>query len=95
MNTFCRPLYPKLNIVVGDVLKTQLPFFDLCIANLPYQVQQFPYNFPKLCLANFITIKSFSFSDIQFHCVQIASTQTILSVRNSYVSKRIRSKISS
>jgi hypothetical protein len=24
--------------MVGDVLKTDLPFFDVCVANLPYQV---------------------------------------------------------
>lgn len=33
-----RPLQPKLSIVVGDVLKTDLPFFDVCVANMPYQV---------------------------------------------------------
>ncbi|NXU54790.1 DIM1 transferase, partial [Turnix velox] len=27
----------KLEIKVGDVLKTDLPFFDACVANLPYQ----------------------------------------------------------
>lgn len=29
----------KLQILVGDVLKTDLPFFDVCVANLPYQVK--------------------------------------------------------
>lgn len=29
----------KLQILVGDVLKTDLPFFDICVANLPYQVR--------------------------------------------------------
>ncbi|XP_012227742.1 probable dimethyladenosine transferase [Linepithema humile] len=28
----------KLQIVVGDVLKSELPFFDLCVANIPYQI---------------------------------------------------------
>lgn len=32
----------KLQILVGDVLKTDLPFFDVCVANLPYQVARFP-----------------------------------------------------
>lgn len=31
----------KLQILVGDVLKTDLPFFDVCVANLPYQVDVF------------------------------------------------------
>ena len=28
----------KLQIVVGDVIKTELPFFDVCVANVPYQI---------------------------------------------------------
>ncbi|XP_003400619.1 probable dimethyladenosine transferase [Bombus affinis] len=28
----------KLQIMIGDVLKTDLPFFDLCVANIPYQI---------------------------------------------------------
>ncbi|XP_036143761.1 probable dimethyladenosine transferase isoform X1 [Monomorium pharaonis] len=28
----------KLEIVLGDVLKSDLPFFDLCVANIPYQI---------------------------------------------------------
>lgn len=35
---FIRPLASKLQVLVGDVLKTDLPFFDACVANLPYQV---------------------------------------------------------
>uniref|UniRef100_H3DD91 rRNA adenine N(6)-methyltransferase n=1 Tax=Tetraodon nigroviridis TaxID=99883 RepID=H3DD91_TETNG len=33
----CTPMQNKLQILVGDVLKTDLPFFDVCVANLPYQ----------------------------------------------------------
>merc|ERR1712109_336168 len=33
------PLQSKLEIVVGDVIKTDhLPFFDVCVANVPYQI---------------------------------------------------------
>ncbi|KAF5291018.1 hypothetical protein FQR65_LT11471 [Abscondita terminalis] len=28
----------KLQIIIGDVLKTDLPFFNICIANIPYQI---------------------------------------------------------
>lgn len=35
---FPRCLANKLEIKVGDVLKSDLPFFDACVANLPYQV---------------------------------------------------------
>ncbi|KAF4522195.1 hypothetical protein B566_EDAN007344 [Ephemera danica] len=34
----CSPLQSKLEIKVGDVLRTELPFFDLCVANIPYQI---------------------------------------------------------
>ncbi|MEE6458362.1 hypothetical protein FKM82_000264 [Ascaphus truei] len=37
----------KLQILVGDVLKTDLPFFDLCVANLPYQISS-PFVFKLL-----------------------------------------------
>lgn len=32
------PYHSKLQIMVGDALKTDLPFFDLCVANVPYQI---------------------------------------------------------
>merc|ERR1712142_336633 len=28
----------KLTVMVGDVIKTELPFFDVCVANVPYQI---------------------------------------------------------
>lgn len=28
----------KLQILIGDALKTEFPFFDICIANVPYQI---------------------------------------------------------
>lgn len=33
------PQASKLHVMVGDVLKTDLPYFDVCVANLPYQVR--------------------------------------------------------
>jgi len=33
------PMQSKLQIIVGDVIKTEhLPFFDVCVANVPYQI---------------------------------------------------------
>lgn len=32
------PFRRNLTILVGDVLKLDLPFFDVCVANLPYQI---------------------------------------------------------
>ncbi|XP_060517534.1 LOW QUALITY PROTEIN: probable dimethyladenosine transferase [Cylas formicarius] len=31
-------LKPKLEILVGDVLKMELPNFNICVANIPYQI---------------------------------------------------------
>lgn len=28
----------KLSLLKGDAMKTEWPFFDLCVANLPYQI---------------------------------------------------------
>lgn len=38
----------KLQILVGDVLKTELPFFDVCVANLPYQVMVWNLNLQRV-----------------------------------------------
>ncbi|KAG8598782.1 hypothetical protein GDO81_002738 [Engystomops pustulosus] len=43
----CTPLASKLQVMVGDVLKSELPFFDLCVANLPYQISS-PFVFKLL-----------------------------------------------
>ena len=32
------PLQNKLQIIVGDAIKSELPFFDVCVANMPYQI---------------------------------------------------------
>lgn len=31
-------LHRKLQLMIGDVLKTPLPYFDICVSNTPYQV---------------------------------------------------------
>lgn len=41
------PHQQKLQILVGDVLKTDLPFFDICVANMPYQISS-PFVFKLL-----------------------------------------------
>lgn len=32
------PYQSKLQILIGDALKSEFPFFDICIANVPYQI---------------------------------------------------------
>jgi 18S rRNA (adenine1779-N6/adenine1780-N6)-dimethyltransferase len=43
-------LAAKLHIMVGDVIKAQLPYFDVCISNTPYQISS-PLVFKLLALA--------------------------------------------
>lgn len=33
-----RPEQRKLDIIIGDFVKTDLPYFDVCISNTPYQI---------------------------------------------------------
>ena len=33
-----KPEAKRLEVMVGDVVKTELPYFDVCISNTPYQV---------------------------------------------------------
>ena len=32
------PAQKRLDVILGDVIKTDLPYFDVCISNTPYQV---------------------------------------------------------
>lgn len=41
------PYKSKLKIIPGDVLTANLPFFDICVANLPYQISS-PFVFKLL-----------------------------------------------
>lgn len=36
-----KPEQKRLEVMLGDVVKTQLPYFDVCISNTPYQVYLF------------------------------------------------------
>lgn len=33
-----KPEQRRLEVMLGDVIKTDLPYFDVCISNTPYQV---------------------------------------------------------
>jgi 18S rRNA (adenine1779-N6/adenine1780-N6)-dimethyltransferase len=41
------PLGKKFNLVNGDAMKLKWPFFDMCVANLPYQISS-PVTFKLL-----------------------------------------------
>lgn len=54
------PAARKLDVVLGDVIKTDLPYFDVCISNTPYQISS-PLTFkllatnpaPRVCILMF------------------------------------------
>jgi 18S rRNA (adenine1779-N6/adenine1780-N6)-dimethyltransferase len=35
------PAQKRLEVILGDVMKTELPYFDVCISNTPYQVSYY------------------------------------------------------
>ncbi|KAK4285250.1 hypothetical protein QN277_001977 [Acacia crassicarpa] len=41
------PYSSRLKVIQGDVLKTELPYFDICVANIPYQISS-PLTFKLL-----------------------------------------------
>ena len=41
------PYMSKLEIVVGDCIKSEFPDFDVCVANMPYQISS-PFVFKLL-----------------------------------------------
>ncbi|KAF7719158.1 rRNA adenine N(6)-methyltransferase [Penicillium ucsense] len=41
------PLQKRLEVILGDVMKTELPYFDVCISNTPYQISS-PLTFKLL-----------------------------------------------
>lgn len=45
-----KPEAKRLDVLVGDVIKTQLPYFDVCISNTPYQISS-PLTFKLLATA--------------------------------------------
>ncbi|CAI6100542.1 unnamed protein product [Clonostachys chloroleuca] len=45
------PLQRKLEVILGDVIKTELPQFDVCISNTPYQISS-PLVFKLLAMPN-------------------------------------------
>jgi 18S rRNA (adenine1779-N6/adenine1780-N6)-dimethyltransferase len=60
----------KLQIIVGDVLHVDLPYFDVCVANLPYKVV-------FLCA---ITSNIWSCLDFITFGIQIVATATSVQV---------------
>ncbi|RAL05055.1 dimethyladenosine transferase [Aspergillus ibericus CBS 121593] len=54
------PAQKRLDVILGDVIKTELPYFDVCISNTPYQISS-PLTFkllatspaPRVCILMF------------------------------------------
>lgn len=55
-----KPEAKRLEVILGDVMKTELPYFDVCISNTPYQISS-PLTFkllatlpaPRVCILMF------------------------------------------
>ncbi|KAL8999795.1 MAG: hypothetical protein Q9169_001468 [Polycauliona sp. 2 TL-2023] len=55
-----KPEAKRLEVLLGDVIKTELPYFDVCISNTPYQISS-PLTFkllslphpPRICILTF------------------------------------------
>ena len=47
-----KPEQKRLEVLLGDVVKTDLPYFDVCISNTPYQVRPNP-SIPLIQLRTF------------------------------------------
>ena len=55
-----KPEQKRLEVMLGDVIKTDLPYFDVCISNTPYQISS-PLTFkllatspaPRVCILMF------------------------------------------
>ncbi|KAL8857130.1 MAG: hypothetical protein Q9178_006306 [Gyalolechia marmorata] len=55
-----KPEAKRLEVLLGDVIKTDLPYFDVCISNTPYQISS-PLTFkllslphpPRICVLTF------------------------------------------
>ncbi|KAL9123324.1 MAG: hypothetical protein Q9187_000131 [Circinaria calcarea] len=45
-----KPEQKRLEVMLGDVIKTDLPYFDVCISNTPYQISS-PLTFKLLALS--------------------------------------------
>lgn len=52
-----KPEQKRLEVMLGDVVKTELPYFDVCISNTPYQVCQISihYSLEGKCKLNRIS----------------------------------------
>lgn len=46
------PMQKRLEVMLGDVIKTELPPFDVCISNTPYQVRRTPPAYPSLSISS-------------------------------------------
>lgn len=62
-----RPEQRKLDIMIGDFCKTELPFFDVCISNTPYQVS-----------AQILTARAFRFNQNHMQNFNVKPTLQLL-----------------
>lgn len=72
-----KPEQRKLEIILGDFVKAELPYFDVCISNTPYQVSQsFSHSHHRLPCTTKFDLFSFSEPDFIPACLQTAVPPT-------------------
>ena len=77
-----KPEQKRLEVMLGDVVRTELPYFDVCISNTPYQVNRFFGLETSICSNSHLDIFP---PDLQAPC-SIASTENM----HTNVSARVR-----
>lgn len=89
----------KLEVIIGDFCKTDLPYFDVVISNTPYQVRRPQFFLPYLCVGIgwtttdipfwFFLLLAASLVDFLPSDVQTPSSPTSVSGGNPHVPTRI------
>lgn len=80
-----KPEQKRLEVLLGDVIKTELPHFDVCISNTPYQVCIFQF-----CLLRVVR-RSNTQIDFITTCLQTPLLAKSAPMQCSHVPARIRS----
>ena len=88
---FSSPDQRRLEIMIGDFMKTTLPYFDVCISNTPYQVKEKNGSGSGSCrmmgkrpIADSLPY-AFPFSDLVRACVQASGAPPRIPYIGSHV----------
>ncbi len=78
-----RPYAQHLELLLGDFMKINLPYFDICVANVPYKVliiihhhHHHDHHHPVKTFMMILSSPSLSSQDLFSHRIQTAFAQT-------------------